>query len=432
LTNNPFGSITINPIKTISGRIRVPGDKSISHRALLFAAIANGQSKIFNLAEGLDVQSTSTCLRQLGVQISSNNLETIVTGVGLTGLKQPESVLDAGNSGTTLRLLTGILTAQPFNSIISGDESLQKRPMKRIIDPLRLMGAEIESNNLKPPLHVRGRQIRAHHYQSPVASGQVKSCLLLAGLFSSGLTSVTEPALSRDHTERLLPCFGVEIFNENLKTSLRGPALLKATDIKVPGDISSAAFFMVAASLLPNSHLTILDVGLNPTRTGLITALKKMGAKIQLHNQRQNNNEPVADITIHSSKLKAVTISGNEIPGLIDEIPVLAVAASQAEGETIIRDAAELRVKEADRIETVAANLRCMGINLETREDGFSIRGPQKLKGAQLKSYGDHRIAMAFAIAGLLAEKQTIIEDAACAEISFPGFFALLEKIAYA
>lgn len=420
----------IQSVKRLEGIMTVPGDKSVSHRALMFGAIATGDTHIRQLSHGQDVQSTRRCLEQCGVSFTETADSLIVHGAGFT-LQAPENILDAGNSGTTMRLFSGILAAQPFQCTIKGDASLTKRPMKRIIEPLTLMGASIESENGYPPLRISGKQLIAIDYLSPVASAQVKSCILIAGLFSNGITSVTEPQLSRDHTERMLPCFGIPVQRDGLKVSVEGPARLQGTSLLVPGDISSAAFFMVAASLLPDSKLVIQNVGMNPSRTGIYDVLIQMGGKIAKQNQRIENGEPVADLVIESSHLRGVTIEGNMIPKLIDELPLLAVAATQAEGRTIIRDAKELRVKESDRIETVANNLKAMGCEITATEDGFIIDGPQPLQGATLPTYHDHRIAMSFAIAGLFAKGRTTILDAETAEISFPGFYNLLDDITY-
>lgn len=421
---------TIKPAFSISGEIEVPGDKSISHRALMLAAIAEGKSRISNLLMGKDVKSTWKCLTQMGARIERSGKEITVSGTGLKGLQKPEDCLDAGNSGTTVRLLSGLCAARPFETCLTGDESLRKRPMKRVVDPLISMGADIKTTgNGYLPMTIRGGELKSIVYKSPVASAQVKSCILLAGLFANGITSVKEPARSRDHTERMLKCFGAVPEVKGLEVIIQGPGHLKGCDIFVPGDISSAAFFIVAGLLIRNSELLIKNVGMNPTRTGLIDVLGRMGAEIQFLNYRIQNEEPLCDIVARSNKLKAANIGGSLIPKLIDELPLLAVAATQAEGTTIISDAQELRVKESDRIETVAENLMKMGARLEIREDGFVIPGPQTLKGADLDSYGDHRIAMAFSIAGLIAQGETVIRNTECAEISFPDFFNVLGRI---
>jgi 3-phosphoshikimate 1-carboxyvinyltransferase len=421
----------IQPANKIKGSLFVPGDKSISHRALMFGAIAEGTTPITNLSYGEDVQSTRKCLTQLGVQIDNIEKTIQVRGCGLRGFTAPDSVLDAGNSGTTIRLLSGILAAQNFKSVITGDESLQKRPMNRIIEPLSLMGVEMTSEDGKAPLTISGKNLSPINYISPVASAQIKSCVLLAGLHAQGTTTIKEPLQSRDHTERMLRCFGVEVQESNNKITIHGQAALKATSINVPGDISSAAFFMVAAAIVQGSELKLNNIGTNPTRTGIIEVLKAMGADIQQQNQRLLNNESRSDLIINGCRLKGTIIDKALIPKVIDEIPILAVAATLAEGETIIKDARELRVKETDRIAAIAENLTAMGAEIQVKDDGFIIRGPQKLKGTELKSFGDHRIAMAFSVAGLIAQGKTRICDSECAEISYPGFFNDLQEVVY-
>ena len=424
--------MTINPVAHLSGTITPPGDKSISHRALMMSAIAEGTSIIENLSSGKDVQSTQNCLSQLGVPIEKESEQTIVHGRGIKGLKPPKTVLDAENSGTTIRLLSGILAAQPFESIITGDASLRQRPMNRIVDPLRQMKAHIDlENGCFAPLHIKGGKLSPITYRTPVASAQVKSCILLAGLYTGGKTSLIEPSLSRDHTERLLPCFGVDVERNGLQVSIKGPAQLQAASIRVPGDISSAAFFMVAASLIGQSRLLLKNVGVNPTRTGIINVLKRMGGEIKDQNNHISNNEPVADILIESCTLHGTVIDGDLIPKVIDEIPLIAIAATQAQGATIVRDAKELRIKETDRIAAIAHNLKIMGVKIDVFEDGFAIIGPQKLNGSIIDSYGDHRIAMSFAIAGLIAQGRTTIQGSECVEISYPGFFKVLEKVTH-
>jgi 3-phosphoshikimate 1-carboxyvinyltransferase len=417
---------TILPASQIHGDITVPGDKSVSHRAVILGAIAEGDTLIRGLSPGQDVTSTRRCFESLGVKFEDSTDGLIIHGAGKGGLNAPSSVLDAGNSGTTIRLLSGILAAQPFNAEISGDESLRRRPMKRVVEPLARMGAMIETADGRPPLRIVGRPLSGISYDSPVASGQIKSCVLLAGLYANGRTFVTEPSLSRDHTERMFPGFGVEVVREGLKVGVSGPARLHGSKVDVPGDLSSAAFFMLAASLTPGSHLVARNVGVNPTRTGIIAAIRNMGGSVELENERIENGEPRADLVIRSRRLSGIRIEGDLIPELIDEIPLLAVAATQAEGETVIRNAGELRVKESDRIDAVAAGLERMGAEVATLDDGFIIVGPQKLKGASVDSFGDHRIAMAFAVAGLWADGPTVIEKAECVDISFPGFFEML------
>lgn len=420
----------IQPITKWYGTYTVPGDKSISHRALMLGALAEGVTRITHLSPGKDVQSTLSCLVQLGVTIEQKEEETLVYGQGSKGLIPPTTILDAGNSGTTIRLLSGILAGHPFTSTITGDDSLRKRPMKRIIDPLEKMGAKIESSpGFFAPLTIHGTSLQPIEYALPIPSAQVKSCILLAGLLAEGKTSVTEPAQSRDHTERMLPCFGVEVIKNGLKVEIKGKSVLKATTIDVPGDISSAAFLMVAAALLPDAKLTLLNIGMNPTRTGIIEVLRAMGCSIQEKNVQSLHHEPRADLVIQSSPLSGIEIAGDLIPKVIDEIPILAIAATQAKGKTVVRDAKELRVKETDRITAVAKNLNAMGVKIEVFEDGFAIEGPQKLKAAVIESFHDHRIAMAFAIAGLVAKGKTRIRNAECAEISYPGFYEIIKGI---
>jgi 3-phosphoshikimate 1-carboxyvinyltransferase len=410
---------------------RVPGDKSMSHRALLFGALADGPSTVTHLAPGKDVASTASCLEDLGVRIERAGRETaVVHGKGPSGLAAPVRPLDAGNSGTTIRLLTGILASRPFTSVVTGDGSLRRRPMRRIVEPLERMGARIETSaGGTAPLTIRGSRLRAADLVLPVASAQLKSCILLAGLLAEGRTSVTEPALSRDHTERMLSGMGVRIRRDGLRLEIEGPQTPSPSDFDVPGDISSAAFPLVAAALIPDSELLIENVGVNPTRTGVLEVLRGMGCPIEELNPRTLHGEPRADLRIRTASLRGTEIAGDMIPKVIDEIPVLAVAASQASGRTVVRDAGELRVKETDRIAAIVKNLAAMGVRAETFEDGFAVEGPQRLRGAVIDSMEDHRIAMAFAVAGLLAEGRTRIEGTECADISYPGFFGLLSGI---
>jgi 3-phosphoshikimate 1-carboxyvinyltransferase len=422
----------IHKIESIKGTLHVPGDKSISHRALLLGALAEGTTEITNLSNGQDVLNTLSCLRKMGIQINQKGKLTEIQGKGLCGFRQSHQILDAGNSGTTMRLLSGILAAQSYTSIITGDHSLRKRPMNRIIQPLKQMGAAIDTEKGGyPPLKIQGNRLHPLSYASPVASAQVKSCILLAGLHVKGITSVTEPQQSRDHTERMLPCFGVPVKKKDLTVSITGPSVPKAASIDVPGDISSASFYIIAATLIHHSKLKLLNIGVNPTRTGLMDVLKQMGTDILQSNISETNNEPRADLTITHTKLHGIKIDNHIIPLLIDEIPILAVAATQADGTTTIHGAKELRVKESDRIHAIEMNLKAMGIQIKTVEDGFSITGPQPLKGASIESFNDHRIAMAFAVAGLLADGQTVIQNSECVEISYPGFFDTLKSISH-
>ena len=419
----------IEPIKRISASIEVPGDKSISHRAFIISSLAKGKSLIKGSSVCADVKSTMNVLGKLGVKFTENSEGIVVESPGINNFNKSDDTLYAGNSGTTVRLLTGILAGLPFDTMITGDESLVKRPMKRIIEPLTEMGANIESEHGYLPLKITGTALRPVSYTLKIASAQVKSCVLLAGINAEGKTSVTEPSSTRDHTERMLPQFGITVEKKGLTTSVTGPQCAEPADITVPGDISSAAFFLAAALILQNSKITVSNAGLNPGRTGFIEIMRKMGANISISDKTSACNEPAGSITALSSRLEGTDIGGRLIPASIDELPVIAVVATQAEGMTIIRDAEELRVKETDRIEAVAENLRAMCADVEVTEDGLIIHGKQQLKGAVLESYGDHRIAMAFSIAGLVASGKTVIKDAECVNISFPGFFSFLRKL---
>ncbi|MDQ7051848.1 MAG: 3-phosphoshikimate 1-carboxyvinyltransferase [candidate division KSB1 bacterium] len=413
----------------LRGTLSMPGDKSISHRALMLAALAEGESTILGLAPGEDVHSTRTCLEALGVPMTADNGRLIVNGVGLRGLHPAASPLDAGNSGTTMRLLSGILAGQPFRSQIDGDGSLRRRPMRRIIKPLQRMGAGIEAHDGGfAPLTIFGGRLRGMQHELPVASAQVKSCLLLAGLFADGPTTVIEPVQSRNHTEIMLRHMGVPVEVDGRRITVL-PSALQASDFEIPGDLSSAAFFIAAALLVPKARLKLLNLGVNPTRAYFLQKLKEMGAVLHWHNHRDLHGEAVADLEVESSELTGAEIRGSEIPLLIDEIPILAVLATQANGETVIRDAAELRVKESDRLRAVAINLSRMGARVEELKDGLRIQGPAALRGAVVDSHGDHRIVMAFAVAGLIAAGETIIENIAAADISFPGFFERLASV---
>jgi len=421
-------NISLAAAQTIRGRSTIPGDKSISHRALMLGAIARGETVIRGLASGEDVRSTMRCLRQLGVLIEENGNALRVQG----GLKKSATLLDAGNSGTTMRLLSGILAAQSFDTTITGDASLQRRPMRRIIAPLTKMGATISSReNGYAPLTIHGGKLRGIHYPLPVASAQVKSCVLLAGLHAEGETVVEEKIPTRDHSERLLHLMGanVSVSSDQCSVISVRAGELHGSEIEVPGDFSSAAFFIAAALLLVESELMIEHVGVNPTRTAFLEVLREMGAKIEIANLRNESHEPIADLIVRHQALRGTKVFGNRIPLLIDEIPILAIVATQAEGETHIRDAGELRVKESDRLAALAHNLRAMGAVVEELPDGLVITGPTKLRGAEIDSFGDHRIAMAFAIAGLLANSPTTIGAAECADISFPGFFEVLKNV---
>lgn len=412
----------------LNGIVQVPGDKSISHRAVMFGSIASGITTIEGFLMGEDCFSTISCFQKLGVEVKQNASNVEVIGNGLEGLVEPKEVLNVGNSGTTLRLLLGILSGAPFFTTIVGDASIAKRPMNRVTKPLRQMGAKIdgrENGNLTP-LSVRGGELTGIQYHSPVASAQVKSAILLAGLFGDGMTTVIEPEKSRDHTERMLQAFGCQVEVAGLAVSVNGKQKLHGTHIVVPGDISSAAFFLVAASIIPNSKITLKGVGINPTRTGIIDILQQMGAEMEIVEQ-ENNIEPMADITVQTSELRGIEIGGEIIPRLIDEIPIIALAATMGKGRTIIKDAKELRVKETDRIATVVAELSKLGADIEATEDGMIINGSSAgLIGNIVHSHGDHRIGMMLGIAGCIAEGETTIEDASSVAVSYPNFFEQL------
>ena len=419
----------------LQGKIRVPGDKSISHRALMLGALASGETQIQGLLLGEDPRSTASCFRAMGAEISPLNTELVkVKGIGLGQLQEPVDILDAGNSGTTIRLMLGILASHPGRFFtVTGDSSLRSRPMSRVVKPLQQMGAQIwgRNNNSLAPLAIQGQNLKPIHYQSPIASAQVKSCVLLAGLMTEGKTTVTEPALSRDHSERMLRAFGAELSvdPETNSVTVTGQAQLHGQKVVVPGDISSAAFWLVAGAIVPGSNLLIENVGVNPTRTGILEALEMMGADIQLENERTVAGEPVADLRVRSSSLKACTIAGDLIPRLIDEIPILAVAAVFAQGTTIIRDAEELRVKESDRIEVMAKQLNSMGAKVTELPDGMEITGGTPLTGTDVDSYTDHRIAMSLAIAALNSTGTTTINRAEAASISYPDFIPTLQQV---
>ncbi len=423
-------SIIINQAKSLQGVIRVPGDKSISHRALIFAALAAGKSIIKGISECKDCSSTLNCLKNLGIKIKVRGKTLVVYGKGLTSFKKPKKPLDCGNSGTTMRLLSGILAAQNFSSTLTGDRYLKKRPMKRIVEPLRNMGAEINADKGNyPPLRIKGKKLQGINYHSPIASAQIKNCLLLAGLQAEGTTTITEPFRSRDHSERMLKYLGVPLKIKGTAVSI-SRAKFQGKEFCVPGDISSAAFFIAAAVILSGSKIKISGLGLNPTRTGFLDVLKKMGAKIEIENKKKICGEPVANLEINGKgRLKAIKIGGKIIPRIIDEIPLLAVIGCFAQGKTIIRDAGELRVKETDRIHAIVSQLKKMGASIEERKDGMEIFGRGKLKGASVKSFGDHRIAMALVIAGLAASGKTKINNTDCINTSFPGFEKILKGV---
>lgn len=424
-------TIQVRPLKSISGELAVPGDKSISHRAAILAGLSRGTCFVENFLSSEDCVNTLRAMTQLGVRYEVKKgtdelpVDLVIHGCG-GELQCPVSELDCGNSGTGMRLLAGVLAAQKFDSVLIGDESLSGRPMGRIITPLVEMGAQFETQGAKPgcaPLHITGGALQAIIYEMPMASAQVKSAILLAGLFAPGTTTVVQPATNRDHTERLLNSFGVEVQTEGNTISIAGGQQVQACDLVVPGDISSAAFWIVAAASAPGSRLTISNVGLNPTRTALLDVLIRMGADLKIHPESEDGGEPRGRIEVTGGRLRGTEILPEEVPNLIDEVPILAVAGALAEGETVIRNAGELRVKETDRIDTTTKNLRLMGGEVEEFEDGMVITGGQSLHGASLESYGDHRIAMAFAIAGLLAgEGETTISNTACVATSYPTF----------
>jgi len=421
---------TIQPARRLSGEVRLPGDKSISHRALLLAGIAEGTSVLENLNKGFDVASTKDCLQQMGVGFTSEDEILFVTGRGRAGLQQPSAALDVGNSGTTIRILSGILAGHDFTATITGDDSIRRRPMGRIIEPLTRMGAKISAAEEEfAPLTITGGNLQAIHYAMPIASAQVKSCVLMAALYADGITEIRERGVTRDHTEIMLKRFGAAIEKDHLKISLAGPATLEAQNVIVPADLSSAAYFMAAASLLEGSEIVIPNVGINPTRKHFISLLCDMGAEIDMMNIATLGNEMKADFVVRHSKLRGLNISGPVIPQIIDELPILAIMATQAEGVTEVRNAGELRVKESDRIKSIATNLRRMGANIEELEDGFIIEGPVTLHAAEIDGFHDHRVAMAFTVAALLAEAESTISDAESVNVSFPDFFEQMDRV---
>lgn len=418
--------------KKLSGAIAIPGDKSISHRAIMFGAISQGTTEVTNFLQGADCLSTISCFRKMGIEIENHESQVVVHGKGLRGLKEPSSTLDVGNSGTTTRLLSGILAGQAFPSTLDGDASIRQRPMKRIITPLTLMGADISSKkgNNCAPLEFRPSPLKGIRYDSPVASAQVKSCILLAGLYAEGGTSVKEPAPSRNHTELMLRAFGAKVISGDATAGVLPNPNLQGQKIQVPGDISSAAYFIAAGLLLPNTEIFIKNVGVNPTRDGILKAAYAMGANIKKENERLVSGEPVCDLLVSSSQLRGTEIGGEMIPTLIDEIPILAVMAAFAKGTTVIRDAEELKVKESNRIDTVAVNLKRMGANVTATKDGMIIEGGAPLHGAGFDSYLDHRIAMSFAVAALALEGPSSMKNGECVNISYPTFYQDLYDLA--
>ena len=415
----------------LKGEVTVPGDKSISHRAVMFGALSQGTTEVTNFLQGADCLSTIDCFRRLGIQIENTPEKILVHGKGLHGLTQSNTMLDVGNSGTTTRLISGILAGQTFETTLNGDESIQSRPMKRIMEPLSMMGADIKSiyGNNCAPLKITGAPLHGIHYHSKVASAQVKSCILLAGLYADDITKVTEPSISRNHTELMLRGFGAKVTCDGKTASISPDPELFGQKIEVPGDISSAAYFIAAGLIVPGSEILVKNVGINPTRDGLIRVCQDMGADISLLNKRENGGEPVADVLVRYSNLKATTIEGEIIPTLIDELPMIAVMACFANGTTIIKDAAELKVKESDRIAVMVDNLSRMGAHITATDDGMIIEGGYPLHGAVIDSHLDHRIAMSFAIAALAADGETEIKDAECVNISYPNFYEELSNL---
>jgi len=425
-------STTIKPASAVNGDIRVPGDKSISHRSIMLGAIATGVTTVHGFLRGEDNFSTMNAFRTMGVVIDDDGEVIRITGCGLHGLQEPGDVLDCGNSGTTIRLITGLLAGQSFFSVVTGDQYLRKRPMKRIVDPLSSMGARIQGRKQGSlaPLAIQGGSLNAIGYESPVSSAQIKSSIMLAALYADGETSVREPSLSRDHSERMFKLFGASVESISNGVKVRGGFSLNAQEVSVPGDISSAAFFMVAALITRGSELLIRNVGVNPTRTGVIDILKAMGGDIQLLDQRELSGETVADILVRSSNLKGIAIFGSVVPRAIDEFPVICIAAACAEGLTTVRDAKELRVKETDRITAMARSLSQLGVSITETEDGMDITGCERFGGGTVESCGDHRIAMSLAIAALRASEEITVRDTDCVATSFPTFYRLLDQVA--
>ena len=412
-------------VNTLKGEITVPGDKSISHRAIMLGSLADGTTKVTNFLQGADCLSTIDCFQKMGVVVENKGTVVTIKGNGLHGLKKPDSILDVGNSGTTTRLMTGILAAQNFQVTVNGDASIQKRPMGRIITPLSQMGADIMSlnHNNCAPLQITGKPLKGIHYQSPVASAQIKSSILLAGLYADGETSVTEPYVSRNHTELMFDYFGIDVKTNDTTATVLPAHKLTAQEVIVPGDISSAAFFIVAGLIVPNSEIVIKNVGINPTRDGILQVCKNMGADISLENVQDKTGEPTGDLIVRSSTLNGTTIGGSIIPTLIDELPVIALLACFANGQTVIKDAQELKVKESNRIDIMVKNLTAMGADVAATADGMIINGGKSLHGTVINSHLDHRIAMTFAVAGLVAAGETTIEGAECVNISYPAFY---------
>ena len=418
-------------VKSLNGELAIPGDKSISHRSIMFGAIAEGETTVTNFLLGDDCLNTIECFKKLGVLIEREDEKVIIHGKGLDGLQEPADILDVGNSGTTIRLLLGILAGRPFHSVLIGDQSIGKRPMTRVTQPLRSLGAVIHGrkNGEFTPLSIKGGHLEGMEYQLPVASAQVKSSILFAGLQASGTTTIIEPVKTRDHTERMIRQFGGEVEINGQTIQIKGNQKLTGTSIHVPGDISSAAFFLVAGAVLPNSEIKLTNVGLNPTRTGIIDVMNEMGADITITQHNEDAFEPSGDIVIKSSVLKGITIEGNIIPRLIDEIPIIALLATQAEGQTIIKDAHELKVKETNRIDTVVAELTKLGADIEATDDGMIINGKSNLTGGSVSSHGDHRIGMMLAIAASLCKEDVYLEKEDAIYVSYPSFFDHLHSL---
>ncbi len=421
----------IEPAASLRGHIAVPGDKSISHRAVLLGAIGDGETAVHGFGRSGDTEATIAAVRALGVSVDEDDIDSLrVQGVGLRGLREPDAPIDCGNSGTTLRLLAGILAGQQGRFELTGDESLRRRPVDRIAAPLAEMGATVESDDGRPPLAIEGGELRGIRYELPVASAQVKSCVLLAGLYAAGQTTVVEPLPTRDHTELMLEAAGVRVTRKQRRVSLGPAEHLRLGEVDVPGDFSAAAPFIVAATLLPGSELTIHDVGINPRRTGLLDVLARMGARITIFNRHKSAGEPVGDVDVRAAELTATTVSADEVPRMVDELPLFALAAGSAHGESRVEGAQELRVKETDRIETVTTSLRGLGVRVTASDDGLGVRGvPSRPKGGGMSSHGDHRIAMLGAVAGLASREGVELQDAQAVAVSFPGFFELLDSV---
>jgi 3-phosphoshikimate 1-carboxyvinyltransferase len=424
----------IEPVPALEGHIAVPGDKSVSHRAVLIGAICEGETRITGFGRSADTESTIAAVRALGVTVDEHDVDTItVRGVGLRGLRAPDGAIDCGNAGTLVRLIAGILAGQEGEEFeLEGDESLSTRPMDRIATPLTRMGAGVETTNGCLPLGIQGRPLHGIDYELPVASAQVKSCVLLAGLFANGATTVVEPIATRDHTERMLEHAGARVTRRPTSVTVEPAEVLRLPSVEVPGDISSAAPFLVGAAIVPGSSVTVHGVGLNPRRAGILDVLERMGARIAIYNRRSIGGEPAGDVEVRASDLVGATIAAEEVPSLIDELPILAVAACHARGETVVRGAGELRTKESDRIEAVVEELRRIGGHIRATRDGFRIKGvPARLRGGVVDSHGDHRLAMLGAIAGAASIEGVELRGAEAASVSFPGFFEVLEQIAH-